>query len=357
LISWRALLDEAQPLAVGPIDEEFLDRATAKLGGVKLPLRTAHRFQYPKPVDELMLVRAALEDAAATSDMDAHLLAAVLRKPLRAYQLAATSAYALLGAWRIDDEVEPRVIVLRRTDTGIAVDRSLYAVGDSQDDLVATMERLYMDLDAAARKGPEPTRRPNDHVLWIGGSAAEADDPAWRLRVEAAFMVEGFTASIRERPGRDTSNTSRAVSEVRGAAVICWMPRLGNPELAAEIRERSQVRVIELTEYDFGDAIDELRLVLDGEPLDRGDASMTEDASSLEFVDGGPFYFKKIAARCGGGDRVIHRREPCSHDSWTLAPQAPQARIGIEAYAGRKIRKLEHCDRCTGGGMWRVTFE
>jgi hypothetical protein len=357
LISWRALLDEAQPLAVGPVDNAFLDRAIARLGGVKLPIRTAHRFQYPKPVDELLPARNALQHAAATSDADAHLLAEVLRKPLRAYQLATASSYALVGAWRMDDEIEPRIVVVRRTDTGIDVDSDLYSVGDSQADLIEAMEHMYLGLDDAARKVHEPTRGPNAQILWIGGSAAETNDPTWRLRVEAAFMAEGFTTTIRERPGKDTSNTSRAVSEVRGAAVVCWMPRLGSSTLGAEIQARSQVRVIELSEYDFGDAMDELRLVLDSEPLDRGDDSDIEDESQPSFVGDGPFYFKKTAARRGGGDRVIHRREPCSHGSWSVAPQAPQARKGIEGYARRIIRKLEHCDRCTGGGMWRVTFE
>jgi len=129
------------------------------------------------------------------------------------------------------------------------VDPTVYAVGDTQEELHAAMERLYIDMDHTTREAPDPTRRATDRVPWIGGSDAETGDPAWRSRVEAVLMTERFGTVIREHPGRDPVATARAVSELSGAAVVSWMPRLENPSLAASIRARSQLRVIELSEY------------------------------------------------------------------------------------------------------------
>jgi hypothetical protein len=356
LISWRALLDEAQPLAIGPVDDEFLDRAVAGLRGVKLHPPGPHGFRYPGHVDQLASARAALEAAARVSPDDAHLLRAALRRPLRAYPLVGSPPnYALLGAWRINDQIEPRIVVVNAG--GTHVDPAAYAVGETQDALLAAMEQLYIDMDHVARDAPDPSRRNTDRVLWIGGSDTETGDPTWRSRVAAVMMTEGFATVIREHPGRDPVATARAASELSGAAVIAWIPRLGNPGLAASIMERSQLRVIELSEYDFGDALDELRLVLEAEPLAGGLTAEEETPPTFQFDSGDPYYFKKIAKRGAGVDLVIHRREPCSHESWTVVHGAPQARKGIENYSGRTIRKLEHCDRCTGGGMWRVSFD
>lgn len=358
MISWRALLDEAQPLSIGPADEDVLDRSVVRLRGVKLPLRGPHGLRYPGHVDKLASIRAVLGKAAQVSPTDAYILAALLRRPLRAYPLAASDpTYALLGSWRIDDQIEPRIAVVSVEAEGMHVDPTVYAIGDTHEDLLAAMERLYVNMDRDARMAPDPTRRATDRVLWIGGSNSETGDPAWRSRVEALLMTEGFATAIREHPGRDPVATARAVSELAGAAIVSWVPRLGNPNLAAGIRERSQLRVIEVSEYEFDEALEELRLVVDAEPLAQGEAAAEASGARPQFDSGGPYYFKKIAKRGRGVDLVVHRREPCSHDSWTVAQGAPQARKGIESYAERTIRKLEHCDRCTGGGMWRVSFD
>ncbi len=357
MISWRALLAAAQPLAVVPVEEQFLDLAIVRLGGVKLPLRGPHRFRYPKHVDALSPLRDALVAASAFSPTEAVLLSALLRNPLRAYPMGGSApAYALLGAWRVDDLVEPRIAVLSPTDGGIAIDTTTYAVGETHEEFLATMERLYLDLDRDARESSDPTRGSRDRVLWIGGSVAEADDPIWRDRIEAVLMTEGFGCTILERPGRDPAATNRAVSEYSGAGVVYWIPRLGSAALPETIRARTSLRCVGLEEYEFSEALEELRLSFEAEPLEEGAPSeAADDATSFE--SGGPYYFKKIAKRGRGVDLVIHRREPCVHDSWTVVQGAPQARKGIERASGLSIRKLEHCDRCTGGGMWRVHLD
>lgn len=357
MISWRALLDGAQPLTVGPVNDEFLERSIVRLRGVKRRVPGPRGFRYPGHVDQMTQVRRVLEDVATQSPAEAQLLAELLRHPARVYPLANSSgAFALLGAWRVDDAIEPRIAIVSTAGETAIVDIGTYGVGETQDELLATMERLYVDIDGGARQASDPTRGPTDRVLWIGGSDAEAADPMWRTRVEAALMTEGFVTVIHELPGRAPVEAARAVSESTAAAVVAWVPRLGNPGLADEIRSRAASRLIELTEYPFEDALAELRLTLEVAPLVAPDPK-DEDATAGVFQTGGPYYFKKVAKRGRGVDLVVHRRDPCSHDAWTVAHGAPQARKGIERHAGRSIRKLEHCDRCTGGGMWRVTFD
>jgi hypothetical protein len=252
--------------------------------------------------------------------------------------------------------IEPRIVVVTSGSDGTVIDPATYDVGVSHGDLLAAMERLYVDLDAAARRSPDQTRDSRDRVLWIGGTDAETDDPNWRFRIEAVLMTEGYETVVLGRPGRDTVAAARAVSEFLGCAVIAWVPRLGSAALAAEIAERSQLRVIELMEYVFDDALEELRLEFDGEPLASVDEPIDAGDDALEFEPGVAYYFKKTGKR-GQADRMAHRRDACNHDSWRGAPGAPQARKGIEQFTGRSIRTLEHCNRCTGGGMWRVTFD
>jgi hypothetical protein len=355
MVSWRVLLDAAHPLDAGQTDKAFLGRSVAALGGVKLPVRVGPAFRYPKPT-ELGRLREVLEETAASSSLDALLLTQLLRRPWRTYPLTGPeAAFALIGSWRIDDQVEPRIAVLRPQTGGLTLDIAAYDVGASHNELVSAMEALYVDLDTAARRAPEPTRGVRDRVLWLGGSDAETGDPTWRSRIEAMLIVEGYEGIIRERPGRDSRAVARAVSEFAGTAVVCWVPRLGNLALAESIRQRTSLRVIDLNEYEFGDARAELRLILDDEPL--ASPASDDDATGVsQFESGTRYYFKKVAKRGQGVDLMIHRRNACGHESWTVAHKAPQARKGIEHVAQRSIRKLEHCDRCTGGGMWRVVF-
>lgn len=357
MISWRALLDAAQPLTVAQVNEEFIDRAVVGLRKVKLPLRGAAGFRYPATVDALSSIRATLEDMAEASPMEAVLLASLLRRPLRAYPLISSeSAIAVVGSWRVEDQIEARIAVIGADPAGLTLDTAAYAVRQTDADLLPAMEQLYLDMAGEYQQAADPTRGANDRVLWIGGSSVEANDPRWRARVEAVLMTEGFETLIRERPGMDSVATGRAVSETSAAAVIVWVPRLGSPNLLDDLSERVQARLIQLNEYVFNDVLEELRLLLEEEPLAPGDpADESPDAS--EFEAGGPYYFKKIAKRGRGVDLMVHRREPCSHDSWTVVHGAPQARKGIERHTGRTISKLEHCDRCTGGGMWRVTLD
>jgi hypothetical protein len=351
VISWRALLEQAQPLTVDPVD---VDRSIARLRGLKL--RGSGGFSYSKRIDNLALLRAALAKARETP-LEANLLDALLRQPLRVYPLRTPAAYGLMGAWRVEDQIEPRIGVLSVEQGKVSIDLASYAVGDTDEELASAMERLYLHLHASFRMAPDATRRRDDRVLWIGGSDAETGDPNWRARIEAVLTCQGFEVSIREQPGKDSRGAARAVSEVSAVAVISWVPRLGSPHLGNDIRARCRRRLVEIAEYDFNNALDELRLILEDDPLDsRATADEACDEDAL-FDSGGPYFFKKIAKRGRGVDLMIHRRDPCGHDSWRAASAAPQARKGIERLAQRHIRTLEHCNGCQGGGMWRVHFD
>lgn len=358
MLSWRALLNGAQPLTVVRTDDGFVERAVASLSGVKLDLRPRPAFRYPK-ANQLGSIRAALTDLAAASPAEACILAQLLRRPLRTYALGGSeAAFALVGSWRLDDEIEPRVAVLRGEPASLTLDLEAYGMGQTLEDLVAAMEALYLDLDPRVRNVPDKTGGPTDRVLWLGGSDSEVGSHSWRSELEAVLMVEGFSTVVRERPGKDSVAAAKAVSELGGVAVVVWLPRLGNPDLAATVQQVcGSLRVIELSEYAFADALEELRLILADDPLPAGGPADDQVDEDPQFESGITYYFKKVAKRGPGVDRVIQRRDPCAHNSWTIATKAPQARKGIERHANRGVRKLEHCDRCTGGGMWRVTFD
>lgn len=66
------------------------------------------------------------------------------------------------------------------------------------------------------------------------------------------------------------------------------------------------------------------------------------------------FYKKKYAARTHD---VLVPVGDCGHDSWQGAAKADKAKKGIAKLEDRDDwRKVNHCAKCTGGGMWRVTW-
>lgn len=67
------------------------------------------------------------------------------------------------------------------------------------------------------------------------------------------------------------------------------------------------------------------------------------------------FYKKKYAAPTHD---VMVRVGDCGHNSWQGAAKADKAKKGIARLEGNRDdwQTVQHCGRCTGGGMWRVQW-
>lgn len=68
-------------------------------------------------------------------------------------------------------------------------------------------------------------------------------------------------------------------------------------------------------------------------------------------------YFKKI--RNASSYDVLVERGPCGHAKgrWQRTQKADKARKGLaRVLGGETWDKLEKCPCCTGGGVWRVTW-
>lgn len=67
------------------------------------------------------------------------------------------------------------------------------------------------------------------------------------------------------------------------------------------------------------------------------------------------FYKKKYAAPTHD---VMVRVGDCGHNSWQGAAKADKAKKGIARLEGNRDdwKTVQHCGRCTGGGMWRVQW-
>lgn len=86
---------------------------------------------------------------------------------------------------------------------------------------------------------------------------------------------------------------------------------------------------------------------------DEGDSS--DDEGYDDIVPGQAIYYKKIYST--PGHDVMKRRGDCGHNRWTNAHSADKAWKGVEKTEGRNDWQLfQHCDRCDGGGMWKVTW-
>ncbi len=91
-----------------------------------------------------------------------------------------------------------------------------------------------------------------------------------------------------------------------------------------------------------------------GNKKDDEDVSIEPIEEALP-VAGEIRYYKKIHSTPGYD--VLVRVKGCDHNSWQSANKADKAKKGIERLEGRSDwSKLNHCGKCTGGGLWRVSW-
>ncbi|RMD80944.1 MAG: hypothetical protein D6815_13020 [Candidatus Dadabacteria bacterium] len=85
------------------------------------------------------------------------------------------------------------------------------------------------------------------------------------------------------------------------------------------------------------------------------DVVQDDDAATEPPQSGEIRFYKKIYS-APGRDVMVHIGD-CNHNAWQSAAKADKAKKGIAKLEGRNDwRSIQHCAKCTGGGMWRVRW-
>ncbi|WP_024683923.1 hypothetical protein [Pseudomonas syringae] len=72
-------------------------------------------------------------------------------------------------------------------------------------------------------------------------------------------------------------------------------------------------------------------------------------------VEGELRYYKKIGKKADSDILVVTKS--CTHNNWRSTPKAIQAGKGVQNLEGSSNwRSFMHCNRCTGGGRWKVQW-
>lgn len=211
--------------------------------------------------------------------------------------------------------------------------------------------------DLAVQVVPEMRGAFADHmqkVLWLGGSSDEHGGPAdWAERLWAAGVARGLQIEIQPQPYRYAGETKNHVNRFSGAMVVLWLPYCGGSDWGASAKSAAGTTIQHIEAMAFPEALVEFLALAEALPDDVGPPG---EPTRTAPEPGETRYYKKHYARRGGGDKMVDFHD-CGHDKWTGHTYAPQAETGIKKLEGiDRIDRLEKCLRCTGGGVWRVTF-
>jgi len=353
---------------VGPASsEDAITRAVNQLAGrsARVPRSPHGSFRYPRGPLLEPFERAIIE---RHSDLGTHgitMLFDLLTRPLRAYEMSDAQdemRRIVHLAAVISDEETPQILV---GDLAIPHDRTHWAkagftltVVSSDDDAVpGVLEELAGKVSPAQRGHPDPDHPHPDKILWLGGSAAEVRTPDWRDGLYATAVVRGFTLEVLEQPARHHAEVIARLDSFSGPIMVIWTPYAGrNYGAYVDAATGAEVFHVHAASYDEARAFfrDELEAFL--ELFDAKDAADGNDEGRDLPSQGEVRHYKKHFSRRRGGDKMLDWHD-CGHDRWAGA-YAPQARLGIAKLEDdTPIARLEKCLSCTGGGVWRVTFE
>ncbi|WP_164073694.1 hypothetical protein [Stenotrophomonas maltophilia] len=82
---------------------------------------------------------------------------------------------------------------------------------------------------------------------------------------------------------------------------------------------------------------------------------LNDDEGQDDIAPGEVIFYKKFYST--PNHDVMKRRGDCGHNRWAAAHSADKAWKGVEKLEGRgDWQSFQHCDRCDGGGMWKVTW-
>ncbi len=218
--------------------------------------------------------------------------------------------------------------------------------------VLSELEQVVLERLPAERMLTDPDVNV-ESALWLGGAADEVGAPDWRDRIQAVGMARGIVIDVIEQPARRFAQARERINRFAGAAVLLWVPFCG-PNYAAFLSGLEGTTPILLGNPRIEDALCEAQNALDG--LETPDEDTDTRARVLP-TSGETRHYKKHYARRGGGDRMVDRGD-CKHNAWVGASgSAPQAELGIEKLEqGTPWSRVEKCVKCTGGGVWRVTY-
>lgn len=361
-----ALLSAAHPVGdpSGLSADHQIAQMLRLLAGRKLktPKDATGAFQYSFKARALEVLAPVIAEAVAAlpDGQGAEAIKRLLSAPQRVYALqeddsallrtAMVSAFSFAAATPV--VVVARLRAPRRPrdwPRDVELDVRCYAEDDAAG-IVGEAERLTLERVTAERFLPDSPAgaRP---ALWVGGSNDEVQVDGWMDRIRATGVVRGHLFDVVQQPIRRFAQVTKLLAESSGAAIL-WTPYCGPgyTELEAAVKPRPCVLVHEPA---FDLALDAARKGLN----DIGPAEEPAVGRDRDLPQPGETrHYKKIYARRGGGDMMVHRGD-CNHNRWTVARGAPQAELGIAKLEdGVPWTKFEKCLSCEGGGVWRVTF-
>lgn len=358
MIGWAQLRDVARPTPLAREVAEIastLSRRRWKLGDV------GRRASWPTATE----IAAALNDAQGRMPPQQFVhLTDLMYLPVRAYVLTAPDMeerYALVGSWQGPELAYAQVTMRPLAAAGQRLELELCPLAPDAPGLADQLHALFSEIDPKHAPHTDPSRRTLDRALWIGGSAGEAGDGDWEHAVAALMASRGLDVEIFSRPGDSTLDAAlRRVERFRGAMTLVWEPRAGDADRRSRLIAASKSNTVVLSERSFDLVLIEAAVALDERDQDRAQELQGVGAPAPvapQPLVGGPHYFKKTGSGGGGyGDRMEPRQGPCIHNAFRRARRPDQAKRGIARVAGAEPVRLEHCDRCTGGGFWRAWF-
>ena len=230
------------------------------------------RLRYAGKLSGLDGVTAALEIARISDATEFAMLADILRQPLRGYPLISSETslrgYNFIGSWFLPDGSNAIGFASVSENTELPLSERLAVTFDvlrpPADDVVERLERLYLEIEPAARVG-DRHRDPARAILWLGESGrAGASGGGWKTRIEAITEARGLTLHCGEHP-TSFQATHDAVARFSGDRVVVWASAAGPFATRDALPPRWRQRAIYLEEFDFDESLYELRLSLDEE--------------------------------------------------------------------------------------------
>lgn len=224
------------------------------------------------------------------------------------------------------------------------------------DGMAEQLEGLFADALPQARSEALRSAR---RAMWLGGDrTVNAEDAAWRRRVQAVCAVMGLRAEIIEEPAR----RMRSVETALGTAAVpghllVWQPMCRGAERLINSFQKLSAdgEVIFLSEAAFPDVLVETRLALVQLGHAEPGARMAMEAGRTAPAAGEERFYVKV----GGsktGDALVSVPD-CGHGQWgsDARRKAPRAVMGVQQLEGARPRALFRCAKCTKH-RWRARF-
>jgi hypothetical protein len=223
--------------------------------------------------------------------------------------------------------------------------------------MAVRLEEMFLDAVPQARAAAVRGAR---RAVWLGGDpTVNAEDPAWRSRIEALCAVVGLRAEIVEEPGRRVRSTRAGLAVgPPPECLLVWEPRSRGVEPLAGFYQEltAEGEIVTLAEPAFRDALACARLAL-SELCLTGSGTVLDGRAAVRISPTAGeerFYIKVGGSKAGV---VLVAVNNCGHGQWgsDARRKAPRAAMGVEMLEGIRPRALFRCARCTKH-RWRARF-